>query len=76
MREQNCRNARQPANAHRRVLGAIAWFSKFVFRPRFYAKSLILLMSASVCVSFLFADKIVIKLKIIEYNSTNRLLTL
>ena len=39
MREQNCRNARQPANEHRRVLGAGRWsivLSFYVLRVCFF----------------------------------------
>ena len=32
MREQNCRNARQPANEHRRVLAAGRWLCIVVLR--------------------------------------------
>jgi len=53
MRAQNCRNARQPAGEHRRVLWANSFVSKFVFRPLVYAKNLFVAPSASVFVSFL-----------------------
>jgi hypothetical protein len=62
MREQNCRNARQPACAHRRVLGVRSFVSKFVCRPLVYAKSPFVATSASVFVSFFSTNKGVVKL--------------
>jgi hypothetical protein len=64
MREQNCRNARQPACAHRRVLGANSFVSKSVFRPLVYAKNLFVAPSASVFVLFFSTEKAVVKLMI------------
>ena len=49
MREQNCRNARQPANEHRRVLGSRSFFVISVFRFYF---SFQLLSGVSIITSY------------------------
>jgi len=64
MREQRPLNARQPANEHRRVLGANSFVSKFVCRPLVYAKSPFVATSARIVVSFFSTDKAVVKLMI------------
>jgi len=39
MREQNCRNARQPANEHRRVLAAVILLFEIHFVQIIFQKS-------------------------------------